>query len=211
MRLLETTAARLGRTLGLSTASCPLRRWLPAVPTYRTQVAAVVVLCVVGVRWAYQMSDQTQSADCVARLVEGPCEIVSVVSGSVVIVRQTSSKSHGSPQSFELSLRLLGVVEPSGKQRGLWRRRARERIRQLTGRGPIALRLDKRRMDRDNHALGYILVGDQLLNAELLRVGLARHHIHPGDSPVLARRMGKAQREAYQARRGIWAVGQFSR
>jgi micrococcal nuclease len=66
------------------------------------------------------------------------------------------------------------------------------------------LRLDRRRKDRYDRFLAYVYVEDQMLNEELVRAGLARVSVYPGDSPQIAKRLREAEQEAQKANRGIW-------
>lgn len=56
----------------------------------------------------------------------------------------------------------------------------------------IHIERDKRRRTMDGAQLGYVYLGDVLINAELIRQGLARHDSYPGDSESYARRLRKA-------------------
>jgi hypothetical protein len=46
----------------------------------------------------------------------------------------------------------------------------------------LQLEFDKRRLDQDETWLAYIYLEDRFLNAELVRLGFARHARYPGDS-----------------------------
>jgi endonuclease YncB( thermonuclease family) len=44
-----------------------------------------------------------------------------------------------------------------------------------------------------------------MLNEELVRAGLAKVKIYPGDSSTIGRRLTQAEKEAKQDARGIWS------
>ena len=71
--------------------------------------------------------------------------------------------------------------------------------------GQVRLRFDRRRKDRFGRWLAYVYVGNQMLNEELVRAGLAKVKVYPGDSTILGRRLELAEELARDARRGIWS------
>ena len=83
---------------------------------------------------------------------------------------------------------------------------ARDFVVALTRERPIRLEFDRERIDRYGRFLAYVWVGDQLLNEELLRAGLARGLFEYPYSEQKKRRFRAAQAEAQAARRGIWAI-----
>jgi endonuclease YncB( thermonuclease family) len=82
---------------------------------------------------------------------------------------------------------------------------ARSFVEDFVSRGPVALELDKRRIDEEGCFLAYLEVGGQTLNVELVRSGLALEDARPGDSATMSRLLRKAEEEARWAGRGIWS------
>lgn len=74
----------------------------------------------------------------------------------------------------------------------------------VTGRD-IRLQFDRERTDRYGRFLAYVWVGDQMLNEELLREGLAKFLPQYPYSSAMKRRFSQAEQEAKDARRGIWS------
>jgi len=133
-------------------------------------------------------------------LTEGPVDLVRVVDGDTLIVRQHAN---------EFRVRLLGVNAPESVKPNHpvepWGREASEWLRQQTDSGGLAVRLDKRRLDRYGRSLAYLYIDEQMLNEELVRAGLAQVSVFPGDSPTVTRQLRAAQTEAQEARRGVWS------
>jgi hypothetical protein len=72
-------------------------------------------------------------------------------------------------------------------------------------RATVTWKLDRRRCARDGRLLGYISLQDRLLNADLLRAGLATQATDSVDYPPRVRQLQVAEAEARAARRGVWA------
>ncbi len=168
-------------------------------------VAALVV--VVAARVGYDWLFREDSAP----LTAGPCEVVRVVDGDTVIVRQ-QTKPPDPPSVHEARVRLLGIDTPETVKPNSpvepWGPEATEFTKRLTAEGNLRLELDKRRIDRYGRSLAYVFVGDKLLNEELVRAGLARVSVYPGDSATMERRLRAAEEEARKAERGIWSAVQ---
>ena len=88
-----------------------------------------------------------------------------------------------------VELRLLGIKIVDGPA-------AAAGMTELIGPQRVWLRFDRRRLDNDGHLLGYVFVGGQLVNAELVRRGLARDDTHPSDFGPLVRQIKQAVSEA---------------
>ena len=76
--------------------------------------------------------------------------------------------------------------------------------RRLLDEGQVTLRLDRRRLDQHQRVLAYVYVDGRMVNTELVRAGLARTDVYPGDSQSIARILNKAEAEAKSNRVGIW-------
>jgi micrococcal nuclease len=61
------------------------------------------------------------------------------------------------------------------------------------------------RIDAYGRQLAFVWHGDQMLNAELVRAGLARARLDYRYSGTMKRVLAAAQDEAREARRGLWS------
>jgi len=165
----------------------------------------IVILARVGYDWLFREDS--------APLTAGPCEVVRVVDGDTIIVRQ-QSQPPDRPRVREARVRLLGIDTPETVKPNApvepWGPEATEFTKRLTAEGNVRLELDKRRIDRYGRSLAYVYVGDRLLNEELVRAGLARVSVYPGDSATIERRLRAAEAEARKAERGIWSTVQVT-
>lgn len=109
-------------------------------------------------------------------------------------------------------VRLIGVncpesvkpntpVEPFGLEASSFTRRA---VEQAGDR--VTLNFDRERFDSYERYLAFVWVGEQMLNEELLRAGLARWEPNFSYSSSMKTRFRKAEAEARDARRGIWSL-----
>ncbi len=130
-------------------------------------------------------------------LAEGVHQIERVVDGDTLLLASGAR------------VRLIGVdcpetvrpehpVEP-------WGLEAAQFTREFVVAGRVRLQFDRERIDRFGRFLAYAFVGEQMLNEELVRAGLARveHRFHYSQS--IERRFDRAEEEARLARRGIWS------
>jgi len=163
-------------------------------------LAALLVVLVSRYAW-----NQVHNApDPAEPLVEGPCNIVRVVDGDTLLVRQTANA--GGPS---VRLRLLGIdcpeVDRPGHSAESFGAEATQFTRAFVSSGTAQLRLDRRRLDRFKRHLAYLFVDDRMLNLELVRAGLARVTSYPGDSPSIARQLRRAESEARADARRLWS------
>ncbi|MDP6555966.1 MAG: thermonuclease family protein, partial [Pirellulaceae bacterium] len=136
-------------------------------------------------------------------LQEGGCELVRVIDGDSIVVRQTvTHPAGGKRMTSEATIRLLGIDCPEFDEP--WGTEATTMTRRLLDEGAVTLRLDRRRLDRYERVLAYVFVNDLMVNAALVRAGLARADVYPGDSQSMGRIFDKAEAEAKADRRGIW-------
>ena len=106
-------------------------------------------------------------------------------------------------------IRLMGVDTPETVKPDhaveRWGPEATDFTRRFVdGRG-VRLQFDRERMDQYNRYLAYVWVGDEMLNEELLRAGLARWEPKYHYSQQMKNRFRRAQREAQDAHRGLWS------
>jgi len=143
---------------------------------------------------------------------EGLYRVERVVDGDTLIVshRIDVDDSGGrAPVPLRLRIRLLGIDTPETKKENTpvepWGPEASAFTRKFVSGGEVTLRLDKRRVDQYGRHLAYVYVGERMLNEELVRAGLARVSIYPGDSYTIARKLRKAEDDARGAQRGIYS------
>jgi len=84
-----------------------------------------------------------------------------------------------------------------------WGPEATEFTKRFVAGGTVRLQFDRRRIDQYDRYLAYVFVGEQMLNEELVRAGLARVSTFRGDSQSMARRFRAAEEEAKLRSQGI--------
>ncbi|MDD3311332.1 thermonuclease family protein [Pseudodesulfovibrio sp.] len=101
-------------------------------------------------------------------------------------------------------VRLIGIDAPEhGQEYGI---QARCEAMRLCYGQPLRVEYDKRRKDRYGRLLAYVYTGDKLLNAEMVRAGLAlavRYEPNVRHEDALR----EAELEARARRRGFWTHG----
>jgi micrococcal nuclease len=167
-------------------------------------VFALLALAVVMVaRYTYDRIVERPGLEAPGILQEGGCQVVRVLDGDSIVVRQTvTQQADVKRTTSEATIRLLGIACPEYDEP--WGLEATEMTRRLLDKGPVTIRLDRRRIDRNERVLAYVFVDDRMVNAELVRAGLARVDLYPGDSQSFGRIFSKAQAEAKADQRGIW-------
>jgi micrococcal nuclease len=140
-------------------------------------------------------------------LAEGAYQVVRVVDGDTLLVRRQDAD----PQAArERRLRLLGIDCPESVKPDQpiepWGPEASQFTQRFVAGRDVHLQFDKRRIDRYGRYLGYVFVEEKMLNEELVRAGLARVSIYPGDSEAMARRLRAAAQDARENGRGIWSA-----
>jgi micrococcal nuclease len=174
------------------------RRWrIPLV------IAALVLLRLGCDRWRGGRPPSVGGT-----LAEGEYQLVRVVDGDTLVVEPVETASASDSPTGGFAVRLLGVDCPESVHPDRpvepWALEAARFTREFVAGGRVWLRFDRRRVDKYQRRLAYVLVHDRLLNEELLRAGLARTMIYPGDSETIARRLRAAEQEARRNRRGLW-------
>jgi micrococcal nuclease len=125
-----------------------------------------------------------------------PCEVAEVVDGDTLRCRDGRK------------VRLIGIDSPERAQgsEGVLARRALLRLLPL-GRA-VRLERDVRGTDRYGRTLAYVWTGDSLINEVMVRQGWAVLYTVPPDVKY-ADRLERAQKEARQAKAGLWGEGGF--
>jgi micrococcal nuclease len=171
----------------------------------------VVILVILGLLVRYGMRNRGAPVRPLenAPLSEGVFDLVRIVDGDTLIVREPLGAQPDRSSAEDRRVRLLGIDCPESVKPDHpvepWGPEASEFARQFVSGGRVELRLDDRRVDQYGRYLAYVYVGEQMLNEELVRAGLARVSIYPGDSESMARRLRRAEEEARAAARGIWS------
>src|SRR5262245_30767389 len=165
------------------------RRW----PSGWT-ILAIVVLAAAATRpwWPGRKAHgegEIASAYAGARIAlePGHCQIVRPLDGNTLLAVQGDGK--------QFRVRLLGVNASDDA-------RAASELAKLAPAGPGRIELDKRRAAPDGAWLVYLYVGEQFVNAEILRAGLGRYDAYPGDSASHGRQLREAADEARREKRG---------
>ena len=177
----------------------------------RGQIVAVVLVSFVLLRLLADFFSPDPFLIGIERIREGSCDLVRVVDGDTIIVRQAVPRGEESSlaDSFQSRVRLLGTDTPEPVKPNQpverWQKEATEFTTRFLSGGKMRLRFDKQRKDDDDRLLAYVYVDDRLLNEELVRAGLARVSTYPGNSLSIARRLRDAQYEARNAKRGVWS------
>lgn len=148
------------------------------------------------------------------RLAEGVYPLGRVVDGDTIVIRAPRDAQSGkhNRDRRDVRVRLLDIdapesvkpdhpVEPYGPE-------AAQFAREFLDGDRVLLRFGRRRVDQYGRLLAYVFVDEAMLNEELVRAGLARVQIYPGDESSLTRRIVKAEREAQAAGRGLWSLGE---
>ena len=136
---------------------------------------------------------------------EGEYEVVRVVDGDTFIVWSVDADG----QRDQVRVRLLGIDTPETVKEDTavqaWGPEASEFTKKFLAGGHVRLQFDRRKYDQYERLLAYAFVGDEMLNEELVRAGLARVRYYEGDAQTMSRRLNQAQDQARQAQRGIWS------
>jgi micrococcal nuclease len=111
-------------------------------------------------------------------------------------------------------IRLIGADTPETVKRDspieAFGPEATEFTKQFVARagGRVRLEYDRERVDRYGRTLAYVYVGDEMLNEELIRHGLATAQTQYNYSRVMKDRFRRAEEEAKAAGRGRWSLDQ---
>jgi micrococcal nuclease len=132
-------------------------------------------------------------------LAEGTYRVARVIDGDTLLLESGQR------------LRLQGIdapetvkpdypVEPWGPEASAFAHQFVERAK-----GEVRLVFGIERIDAYGRQLAFVWHGDQMLNAELVRAGLARARLGYRYSGTMKRVLAEAEQEARDARRGIWS------
>ena len=173
-------------------------------------VLAILALVLVRIWQEYQGQRETTFE--VESLTEGIYAVIRVVDGDTLIVGHNAiHPAEGRPprERRAARVRLISIDTPESVRPDHpaepWGVAATRFTQQFVSSGQVKLRFDRRRQDPFGRWLAYVYVGDQMLNLELVRAGLAKVKIYRGDSMTLGRQLELAEDEARAAHRGIWS------
>lgn len=107
-----------------------------------------------------------------------------------------------------LTVRVLGIdapeMEKEGRAAEFLAHQAKAALAEMTLHQTVRLEYDRQRYDHHGRVLAYLLLPDgTLVNAELVRRGLARVYFHAPNERYRESLLS-AQREALEAGRGVW-------
>ncbi len=109
----------------------------------------------------------------------------------------------------DMRVRLIGVNTPESVKPDHpiepWGPEASQFTHDFLAGGTARLEFDRERFDQYGRFLAYVWVGNQMLNEELLRAGLARWEPNYNYSGEKKDRFRKAQDQARDEGRGVWS------
>jgi len=153
------------------------------------------VLAVAAVLARFYWMQQQPSAD-PEPLGEGVYTVDEVIDGDTLRIG-------GAP------IRLIGVDCPelrgANSEPERWSREATRFTEAFVASGEARLRFDRERIDQYDRYLAYVYVGDELLNEQLVRAGLARARLHYHYSDTMKRLLRKAEEDAKARAVGLWS------
>jgi micrococcal nuclease len=131
-------------------------------------------------------------------------QVVRVLDGNTIVVRILE------PQTLTATVRYLGMNAPAlaaaGKPSEPGSAEASAGNKTLVNGKTVYLEQDTSDTDKQGRLLRYVFLDDDtLVNAELVRQGLASAVITPPDTRYQSQLLD-AQQEAYEAKRGVWAT-----
>lgn len=129
---------------------------------------------------------------------DGPFRVERVVDGDTILLEgKTRVRMIGidTPESVTPN----HPVERLGKE-------ASEFTRSLIEGRDVTLQYDRERRDQHDRVLAYVMLGDRMINEEIIRAGFSRAETRfPFDSGMKSRFL-KAEKEAREAHRGLWQL-----
>lgn len=125
----------------------------------------------------------------------GAAQVLDVIDGDTLVA--------DIPGVGEERVRLIGIDAPESGER--FYAEAKEALEHLIQGGEVGLEMDAEERDRYGRLLAYVWTGKLLVNAELLRLGVATLFTVPPNVKHLAE-LEAAQQEAQAAARGVWGA-----
>jgi micrococcal nuclease len=168
--------------------------------------ALAVLALVLAQLWSEQSpkperSGAEEQRPAAATLNNGEYRVERVVDGDTLLLEAPRSR-----------LRLQGVDTPETVKEdapiAAWGPEATEFTQRFVNDagGQVRVEVDGEATDQYGRYLGFVWHGQQMLNEELVRAGLAKAKLYYDYSQEKKDRLRRAQREAERARRGIWSA-----
>ena len=187
-------------------------------PPHWMTALALLSLLLIGRSCLRPDSDDPDGSQ-VRRLVEGEYRLHRVVDGDTIIIRPPDAPADA--RRLYARVRLVGVDAPEIFDHGPagtilsqdpepYGPDAAAYTADFLRKGKLRVRMGPRRVDRYGRFLAFVFVADRLLNAELVRAGLAKAKIYAGEESSLSQRIVRAQDEARAAGRGIWTLPEYA-
>lgn len=132
-------------------------------------------------------------------LAEGSYHVTRVIDGDTLLLdsgQRVRLQGIDAPETVKPD----HPVEPWGPEASAF---ARQFVEQADGQVRLVFGIE--RIDAYGRQLAFVWNGDQMLNAELVRAGLARARLDYRYSGTMKRALATAQDEARDAKRGIWS------
>ena len=173
----------------------PRKRFRP----YRRQPRALIALSVCALLVAWRIAAVDRAPPGPELLEEGMHEVRRVVDGDTLLLTSRAR------------VRLQGIDTPETVREGFaveaWGPEAGQFTKDFIARANNRVRLtfSLERKDRHDRFLAFVWHGDEMLNEELVRAGLAHARLDYRYSGLMKRRLEKAQDEAKRAGRGMWS------
>lgn len=157
---------------------------------------AVWTIIVLLILFGYQLYTRSTAPQKFTFESAGPFRVERVVDGDTLLL------------AGKIRVRLIGIDTPESvtPDRPVERlgKEASDFTRSLVDGREVMLQYDRERHDQHGRVLAYVLVGDSLVNEEIIRAGYSRAETrYPFDSSMKSRFL-KAEKEAREAGRGLW-------
>lgn len=161
-----------------------------------------IVLVVVVLLWQGLPESNNTPSSSNAPIAEGVYDVQKCVDGDTIVLADQN----------KTRIRLIGAdtpetvkpntpVQPFGPEASQY---TKTRIDQAGNR--VKITFDGDSVDRYGRVLAMVWIGDELLNEDLIRQGLARAQTQYNYSREMKNRFQDAENEAKSAKRGIWSL-----
>jgi micrococcal nuclease len=161
----------------------------------RSVWSVIALVVVIAARW-FTASPSHQGPE---SLEEGVHEVRRVVDGDTLLLASGARirlEGIDTPETVKENT----PVQPWGPEASQFTKDFVERAK-----GRVRLTFPLERRDQYNRFLAFVWNGDELLNDELVRAGLAHAKLGYNYSSAMKRRFADAQKEAQREERGIWS------
>ena len=158
-------------------------------------IAFLTLVAIVAIVALFERSGQVESR-------EGPYQVVRVVDGDTIIIWRKGKQER---------VRLLRVntpesVHPDKKQNTPMGVEASNFTKERLSGKEVMLEFEGEKRDRYDRLLAYVFVGDENFCVTLVKEGFSPYYTAYGFSEKYDTEFRQAEREARDARRGIWST-----